>query len=40
MVDYVKNKANIALYKNLNTEKFTFDVSALMSSDTGYQYFN
>lgn len=40
IVDYTKNKANIALYKNLNTEKFSFDASALMSSDTGFQYFN
>lgn len=33
IVDYTKNKANIAVYKNLSTQKFYFDSSALEADD-------
>lgn len=32
-VDYTKNEANIALYRNLSTTEFTFDPSSLKVSD-------
>lgn len=33
IIDYTKNKANIAVYKNLSTQKFYFDSSALEADD-------
>ena len=32
-VDYTKNEANIALYRNLSTTEFTFDTTSLKISD-------
>ena len=32
-VDYTKNEANIALYRNLSTTEFTFDTTSLKVSD-------
>ena len=32
-VDYTKNEANIALYRNLSTTEFTFDATSLKISD-------
>ena len=38
LVDYTKNEANIAIYRNLNTEEFTFDSSSLEVTDIKTMY--
>ena len=32
-VDYVKNSTNIAVYRNLNTQSFYFDIDSLEKDD-------
>lgn len=33
-INYTKNETNIAVYRNLSTQEFYFDSSALMADDT------